>query len=615
MENRTRSRARQRRNKRKKIDPLRVSLADKKRLTLAFGVFCIVIVLLGIRMGYLQIVKGDDLKKKAIAQQTKDELVESKRGEIVDCKGNKLAVSTIKYSVWVRPSSVIGKETDPEKQNKKLESTARELSGIIHKDQDDLLKEMKKKIPLVKVAKYQSGEVVDKIRESSLDGVSITEETKRAYPLDNFASQLLGSVTDDNNGLSGLEQYYNKELRGSAGRWVQSKDAAGNSLFYGEEKYYAPEDGNSLELTVDEVIQHYAEDAVAWSKKKTGASRVRCIVMDPKTGGVLAMAATGGFDPNNARDGSSKYDKEKLSKMSPKKQLEYLNKIWRNPLVNDTYEPGSTFKLFTLAMALEEDLTNFGEHFNCSGSINVNGTRIKCAVYPGAHGYQSLVQGLGNSCNPVFVTLAKRIGIKRFYRYLSLFGFDEKTGIDYPGEASAIFQDEKNAGPVGIATLGFGQGIAVTPIQLITGVCSLVNDGALMKPHIVKAIKDKKGNVIKEIKPQKVRQTVSLDTSKKIRKGMEYVVSKGGADKAQIKGYRVGGKTGTANKVDPKTGKYGKKIIPSFIGVAPINDPRICVLYIVDDPPGEAFGSTVAAPGARRVMKNALRYLGTGKED
>ena len=615
MENRTRSRSRKRRNRRKRIDPLRVSLTDKKRLTLAFGVFCIVLVLLGARMGYLQIVKGDDLKKKAISQQTKDELVESKRGEITDCKGNKLAVSTIRYSIWVRPSSIIGKETDPEKQNAKMEETAGELAKILNKDESDLLADMKKKIPLVKVAKYQTGEVVDKIREASLDGVSITEETKRAYPLDNFASQLLGSVTDDNNGLSGLEQYYNKELRGSAGRWVQSKDAAGNSLFYGEEKYYAPEDGNSLELTLDEVIQHYAEDAVAWTKNKTGASRVRCIVMDPKTGGVLAMAATGGFDPNNARDGSSKYDKEKLSKMSPKKQLEYLNKIWRNPLVNDTYEPGSTFKLFTLAMALEEDLTNFGEHFNCSGSINVNGTRIKCAVFPGAHGYQSLVQGLGNSCNPVFVTLAKRIGIKRFYRYLSLFGFDEKTGIDYPGEASAIFQDEKSAGPVGTATIGFGQGIAVTPIQLITGVCSLVNDGALMKPHIVKAIKDRKGNVVKEIKPKKVRQTVSLDTSKKIRKGMEYVVSKGGADKAQIKGYRIGGKTGTANKVDPKTGKYGKQIIPSFIGVAPINDPQICVLYIVDDPPGEAFGSTVAAPGARRVMKSTLRYLGTGKND
>ena len=613
MERRTRSSARRRRRKRNKQMAGMVGVASKKRLVIAFGIFGLVVFGLCLRMGYLQIVKGDDLQKKAIAQQTKDELVEAKRGEISDCKGNKLAVSSLKYSVWVRPSGVTAEaENDIEAQDK-LEETAARLAKIMDKDEEEILDQMSKKIALVKVAKYQPAEVADKIREEGIDGVSITEETKRAYPLGNFASQLLGSVTDDNNGLSGIEQYYNRELKGSAGRWVQSKDAAGNSLFYGEEKYYAPEDGESLVLTIDEVIHHYAEDTVKWSKETTGASRVRCIVMDPKTGGVLAMASTGGFDPNNARDGSSEEDKEKLSKMNGKEQLKYLNKIWRNPLVSDTYEPGSTFKLFTLSMALEENLTNFGEYFNCNGSLNVNGTRIKCT---GTHGYQSLAQGLGNSCNPVFMTLAKRVGIHKFYRYLSLFGFDEKTGIDYPGEAGAIFQDEKRAGPVGTATLGFGQGIAVTPIQLITGVCSLVNGGKLMKPHIVKAIKDRDGNTVKKIKPKMVRKTVSLDTSNKVRKGMEYVVKKGGGEKAQIKGYRVGGKTGTANKVNPSTGAYYKdKIIPSFIGVAPINDPKVCVLYILDDPPGEAFGSTVAAPGAKRIIKNTLRYMGVPKDD
>jgi stage V sporulation protein D (sporulation-specific penicillin-binding protein) len=336
--------------------------------------------------------------------------------------------------------------------------------------------------------------------------------------------------------------------------------------------------------------------------------------MDPNTGEVLAMATTGGFDPNNARDGSSKEDKKKLSQMYTDQQLEYLNQIWRNPLVSDTYEPGSTFKLFTLAMALEENLTTLHEHFFCNGAVNVKGTIIKCWSWREPHGDQSVEKALGNSCNPVFVKLAQRIGIKKFYKYLSLFGFDEKTGIDYPGEAEAIFQSAKTAGPVGTATVGFGQGIAVTPIQLITGVSSLVNDGILMRPHLVKKIKDKNGKVIKEIKPKKVRQTVSIDTSKKVRRGMEYVVSKGGAEKAKVKGYRVGGKTGTANKVNPKTGAYYKdKIIASFVGVAPINDPKMCILFIVDDPAGEAFGSTVAAPGAQRVMKNTLRYMEAGK--
>lgn len=607
------SESRRRRKKRRKFSN-DVSVIDKKRLVLAFMIFCLALVALCMRMGYIQIVKSDELKKKAISQQTKDEIVDAKRGEIVDRNGNKMAVSSLRYSIWVRPASVVGEEKTEADKKKKLEDTARELAAILGMDSKEIMEDMTQDIPLVKIAKYQSSAKANKIRKAELAGVSITEETKRAYPLGNFASQLLGSVTDDNNGLSGLEQYYNRELRGSAGRWVQSKDAAGNSLFYGEEKYYEPEDGESLELTIDEAIQHYAEEGIAWTKKETKAASVRCIVMDPNTGGVLAMAATGGFDPNNAREGSSDEDKDKLSKMKPDEQLEYLNRIWRNPLVSDTYEPGSTFKLFTLAMALEENLTKLSEHFVCNGAINVKGTIIKCWRSSDPHGYQNLEQALGNSCNPVFVQLAQRIGIEKFYKYLGLFGFDERTGIDYPGEAEAIFQDAKSAGPVGTATIGFGQGIAVTPIQLITGVSSLVNDGVLMKPHIVKAIKDKNGKVVKRIKPRKVRQTVSVDTARKVRRGMEYVVSKGGADKAQIEGYRIGGKTGTANKVNPLTGKYySKKIIASFVGAAPINDPKIVVLFIVDEPPGEAFGSTVAAPGAQRVMKSTLRYLGVKK--
>ncbi len=586
---------------------------NKKRLFLAFVIFSVVMVLLCVRVGYLQIVKGEELKKKAVSQQTKDEIVEAKRGEITDRNGNNLAVSTLRYSVWVRPATVMSEGDTPEEKQTKLRETAATLSKYIDKSETDILAELSQNIPLVKIAKYQTNDTIKKVRKEELAGVSITEETKRAYPLGNFASQLLGSVTDDNNGLSGLEQYYNKELKGSAGRWVQSKDAAGNSLFYGDEKFYEAEDGESLELTIDEVVQHYAEEAIAWTKKETKASRVRCIVMDPNNGEVLAMAATGGFDPNNARDGRNETDKNKLEQMSGKEQLEYLNQIWRNPLVSDTYEPGSTFKLFTLSMALEENLTTLSEGFYDSGSINVSGTQIRCWSYTNPHGGQTLKQALGNSCNPVFVQLAQRIGINRFYDYLELFGFDERTGIDYPGEATAIFQDKKTAGPVGTATIGFGQGIAVTPIQLITGVCSIVNDGMLMKPHLVKKIKDSKGKTIKEIKPEKVRQTISKETSAKVKEAMEYVVSKGGAKAAQVKGYRIGGKTGTANKVDPGTGKYGKNIIASFVGVAPMDDPKMVVLFIVDNPPGEAFGSTVAAPGAQRVLKNTLRYMGVKK--
>ena len=604
---------RRKRRRKAKYDSQIVSITNKKRLFLAFALFALVLVLLCLRVGYLQVVKGDELKKKAVSQQTKDEIVEAKRGEITDRNGNNLAVSTLRYSVWVRPATVMSAAEEPELREAKLEEVAQKLATLLNMDSAEVLGDMKQNIPLVKIAKYQTNDTIKKIRKEELPGVSITEETKRAYPLGNFASQLLGSVTDDNNGLSGIEQYYNRQLKGSAGRWVQSKDAAGKSLFYGEEKYYGAQDGETLELTIDEVIQHYAEEAIAWTKKETKASRVRCIVMDPKTGEVLAMAATGGFDPNNARDGRNEADKKKLENMNGKEQLEYLNQIWRNPLVSDTYEPGSTFKLFTLSMALEENLTKLSEGFYDSGSINVSGTQIRCWSYTNPHGGQTLKQALGNSCNPVFVQLAQRIGINRFYDYLQLFGFDEKTGIDYPGEASALFQDKKTAGPVGTATIGFGQGIAVTPIQLITGVCSIVNDGILLKPHLVKRIKDSKGKTVKEIKPEEVRQTISKETSAQVREAMEYVVAKGGAKAAQVKGYRIGGKTGTANKVDPGTGKYGKNIIASFVGVAPMDDPRMVVLFIVDNPPGEAFGSTVAAPGAQRVLKNTLRYMGVKK--
>ena len=585
------------------------AVQNRKRLVIAFTIFCVVMVGLCCRIGYLQVVKGETLKKKAISQQMKDELVEAKRGEITDRNGNKLAVSTIKYSVWARPAVIAqGSKNDAEKKEK-LAAAARTLAPILEMSEAELTEKLSQNIALIKIAKYKDNDTVEKIREADIGGVSVTQETKRAYPLGNFASQVLGSVTDDNNGLSGLELYYNKELRGSAGRWVQSKDASGKSLFYGEEKYYDAVDGNSLVLTLDEVVQHYAEDQIAKAKSDKGADRVRTIVMSVETGEILAMASTGGFDPNDPRTPVSKSAKEAMAKLPEAEQLDYLNAMWRNPLVSDVYEPGSTFKLITAAMALEENETKPGEHFNCTGSVNVSGTVIKCWRSENPHGTQTLTEAVGNSCNPVFVKLATRVGIKKFYDYLELFGIDQQTGIDYPGEADAIFQGEKEAGPVGIATIGFGQGIAITPIQLISAVCSLGNDGVLMKPHLVKEIKDQDGNTVKKIEPEEVRQTVSRETAHTMCDIMEYVVEKGGGQTAKIDGYTVGGKTGTANSVDPKTGKYGDKIVGSFIGLAPMEDPKVACLVIVDNPKGEYHGNMVAAPPAAKILKKTLRYM------
>ncbi|MGI6722411.1 MAG: peptidoglycan D,D-transpeptidase FtsI family protein [Anaerovoracaceae bacterium] len=582
-----------------------VSITNKKRLVIAFTIFCLLLVVLCIRVGYVQVVKGDVYKKKAIAQQTKDEVVEAKRGGIVDRNGEELAVSTIKYSVWVRPAAAADKA--------EKEKVISRLAQILGMPQDEVGKKLSGKTALVKLAKYRSLSTADKIRKAGLPGVTITEETKRYYPLGDFASQLLGSVTDDNNGLAGVEQYYNRQLKGVAGRWIENTDVKGNSLTYGNDKHYGAQDGDNIQLTIDEVIQNYAEESIVSTMKSTKAKRVSCLVMNPKTGEILAMASTPGYDPNNSRKPLAK-DKAAFDKMSSKKQLEYLNKMWRNPLVSDSYEPGSTFKLLTTAMALEENKVNQTETFECGGGLNVNGTFIKCWIYPGSHGTQDLKHAVGNSCNPVFMRLAQRVGKDRFYDYLDLFGITEKTGIDYPGEASAQIQNKKNVGLVELSTMGFGQGIAVTPIQLLTTINSFGNNGLMMQPHLVKAIKNSSGKTIKTIKPKVVRKTVSHNTSKRIKEYMEFVVKEGGGTKAQIKGYRVGGKTGTAQKKSANSNKYDK-LIASFVGMAPINDPRLSILYIVDEPEGEVWGSDVAAPGAQKVLKKTLRYMKIKESD
>ncbi|MEG0391526.1 MAG: penicillin-binding transpeptidase domain-containing protein, partial [Anaerovoracaceae bacterium] len=406
------------------------------------------------------------------------------------------------------------------------------------------------------------------------------------------------------NGLSGLEQYYNKYLRGVSGRWIQSKDANGRSLSYGDEEYYAAEDGSNIVLTIDSVIQNYAEKAIASDKSQYKADRVSCIAMDPKTGEVLAMASNPGFNPNTSRVPTDPAEAEALAALPEEEQLDYLNKMWRNPLVSDTYVPGSTMKLITTAMALEEDVTNLNEGFYDTGSINVSGVQLKCWSYAQPHGSETLKEAVGNSCNPVFVQLAQRLGIEKFYDYLGLFGITEKTGIDYPGEGVSQLQNVDTAGPVGLATMGYGQGIAVTPIELITAISAFGNEGMLMQPHLVKEIQNSKGETVKKIQPTKVKQAVSQATAAQICDTMEFVVTNGGSGNAKIDGYRVGGKTGTAN-----TEADNNKITASFVGMAPMEDPQIVVLFIVVNPEGAIYGSTVAAPGGKEVIENSLRRL------
>lgn len=579
---------------------------SKKRLVIGFAFLFAVMALLCFRTGWVQIVKGKEYSQKATEQQTRDVPIEAKRGVIYDRNYEELAISATCYSVWARPTNVASGDTLGEKEAS-INKTVATLAKILDKDEKEIRELLTKEQSLVKVDKYLDKDTADKIRKADLSGIEIAEDVKRYYPLNAFLSHTLGSVTDDNTGLSGLELQYNSYLSGVSGRWIKNTDISGNSLAYGEEKYYQAEDGLGLVLTIDETIQHYVEKSIATVQKNTSADRVMAIMMDPKTGDILALAQTPEFDPNDPKTPLKKSEQTKLASLSDTEKMDYWNDMWRNSLISDVYEPGSTFKLLTTSMALEEGKTTTSENFTCTGYINVANETLRCWKYYAPHGTQTLTEAVGNSCNPVFVTLAQRLGIDTFYNYLETFGITEKTGIDFPGEGTSILQNKEKAGSVGLATMGYGQGVAVTPIQLITAISSLGNEGKLMKPRLVKALVDEDGKVVKEFDTEIVRQTVSKKTAEEMCEIMEFVVAEGGAGTAKVEGYRVGGKTGTANKA--KNGGYSEQTYSSFIGMAPMDDPQVAVLVIVDNPKGVKYGSQTAAPGAKLILEDTLRYL------
>ncbi len=583
-----------------------ITIKNRKRLLGAFAFILFIMSVLCFRCGWWQIVKGEELADTAAAQQTRDSLVEAKRGVIYDRNKMELAVSGTAYSVWVRPADLKTADSANKKEDLTSEVISG-LSGILEMDDDEVRESVTADQNLIKIESGLSKETADRIRELELTAVELSEDSRRFYPLGSFASHLIGSVSDDNTGLAGIEAYYNRYLTGVSGRRIQNTDVSGNGLSYGFEEYYAAEDGLGVVLTIDEVVQNYVEKAIVSCQKKTQADRVMCLVMDTETAEILAMAVTPEYDPNNPREAPTEAEQKKLDSMSDKKKVEYWNKMWRNPLLQDTYEPGSTFKLMTTSIALEEGLTSPSETFYDNGSIDVSGETLKCwSDVP--HGKQTLEEAVGNSCNPVFVTLGLRIGKERFYNYMELFGYDSITGIDYLSEATAILQNEDTAGPVDLATMAYGQGIAVTPIQLTTAVSAIGNGGVMMKPHLVKELVDSDGKTVRTFEPEEVRQIISKQTSDEVCDIMEYVVSEGGAETAYVEGYRVGGKTGTANK--PKAGGYSEDTYSSFIGMAPMNDPKVTVLVIVDSPVGIKYGSQTAAPCAQTIFKNILPYLG-----
>ena len=580
---------------------MKIKINSRKRLVIVMVLACSLFLGLIFRTGYLQLIKGEWLSTKASEQQTREIPIEAKRGTIYDTNMKELAVSVTKYTVWCKPVEV-----------KDAKKTSEELAKILGEKYDDVYKKVtKKNMALVKVKRWIDDDTADNITKSGLSGIWVAEDNQRYYPYGNFASYVLGHTSADSTGVAGIELRYDSLLKGTSGKLIVSTDASGKEIPQGSEQYYEATTGNGLVLTVDEVIQHYCEKAAQKAYEENNASKVTIIAMDPKTGDIKAMVKKPDYDPNAPTKAIYPVYKELLEDCkSDNEKIKAYSTMWRNTSVSDTYEPGSTFKLITSASGLEEGVVKQNDKFTCSGSVMVEGQKIKCWRSYRPHGPETFKQGVQNSCNPVFVEVGRRLGVSKLYDYIDAFGLNKKTGIDLPGEAGSIMYKEKDVGPVELATISFGQSISVTPIQLITAVCSIVNDGNRMEPRLVKAYTDNKGNITKELEPVNVKQVISKETSSQMREIMESVVTEGGGKIAYLPGYRLGGKTGTAQKVI--NGSYAQgHYVCSFIGMAPADNPQIVVLAIVDEPTGVMqFGSTTAGPIIKEVMSNTLKYLG-----
>lgn len=579
-------------------------ISTKKRMKNSIFFTLTIIIALITRLGYLQLIQGKELKEKAYAQQTSDRSVNAKRGTIYDATGKvELAVSSTVETITVNPTNI--KEEDKEK-------VAKKLSELFELDYESVLKKVKKKSSIETIVKKVDKDKTNELRNwqkenNILTGINIDEDTKRYYPQNSLASQIIGFCGSDNQGLNGIEAKYDKYLSGKAGAISRLTDASGGTIKDTSEEYIEPQDGDDLVLTIDATIQGIAEkylkEACIDNKCTDGGN---IIVMNPKNGDILAMAGYPDYNLNEP----FKVD-ENLSKEEQNKQMQAL---WRNKAISDTYEPGSTFKLVTTSAALEEGITTPDKEgeFCCVGHIEVAGVKIKCWRYYNPHGSESLRMALKNSCNPVFIGLGQKIGVHKYYEYLNKFGFFKTTGIDLPGEASSIFLKEDKVGPVELATISFGQRFEVTPIQMATMLSTIANGGVYVKPRVVKQIisnteTDENGNrKVTNIEPERGERVLSEKTSKDILSMMQTVVSEGTGKNAKVEGYSIGGKTGTS-----EDGVNTNKYVTSFIGTAPIEDPQVVILVTLYNPTGEGGhqGGGVAAPVGGQLFSEILPYL------
>lgn len=560
------------------------------------AVFFMLLSALGGRLFWLQVVQGRALQRRAQSQWTSESAIRPTRGRILDRNGAVLAQSATAYTASASPRQVV----DAARFAALLAPVLDEEAAVIQRKVSDTGKggvTLKRQLPRETAQQLKRMKAEHAAAGSdALNGLYLEEESKRYYPMGAFAAQLIGLTTIDGVGQAGLEQSLDRYLSGKAGRVLSQVDGKGRALGYGETEYVAAVNGGSVTLTIDASIQSFAEQAAREALEVNNAKAVRVLAMDPATGEILAMVNKPDYDLNDP----------------PRNDVETLTDRMRNRTLTDAYEPGSTFKVLTAASALDAGLVSVDEGFYCAGSVVVDGGKIRCWGKP--HGAETFAQALQNSCNPVFVEMGLRLGADRLYRYLDAFGIGKRTGVDIPGEAEGIVISKHVVKRVDIARIGFGQSVAVTPIQLLTAVCAAVNGGRLMRPWVIQSVSDAGGAVIRRGAPKVTGHPISEQTSAVMRRLLEDVVTLGGGKNAYIPGYHVGGKTGTAQVyVDGVVSRDTH--IGSFVGFAPANDPRIAVLLVVDeaDVPVD-FGSVTAAPYAKEILEKSLAYLGVAPD-
>lgn len=587
-----------------------------RRSTVVLAIFAGALMLwLAGRLVSYQIVNYNFYQAKAISQQTMDTTLAANRGVIYSRTYTELAVSASVETVYLSPNSI---DQEDEALCRLIASGLSEILGV---DAETVYEKTQKNNYYEIVKRRIESDVADQVRvfidENDLEGIYLVEDTKRYYPYNSLACHILGFTGTDNVGLDGIESIYNEYLQGTSGKLITAKNAVGTELPYEYETYVAAENGQNVVLTIDETVQYYLEKHLQAAREEQkcleGAAG---IVMNVKTGEILAMASLPNYDPNQyytitdemVLDTLSAYTGEELEEQT----TDYRNKIWRNKCIVDAYMPGSTFKIVTLSMALEEGLVTTADTFTCPGYIRVADRVIRC-WRSGGHGFQTLAEAIQNSCNPAFISIGEKLGTETFYQYFKNFGLTEKTSVDLNGEARGIwfstFQE------VELATAAFGQNFKITPLQMITAVAAACNGGNLVTPHVVKEItetqEDGSEKVVKNVEPEIKRQVISEETSELVCSLLEEVVTVGSGKNAYVKGYRVAGKTGTSEKIDDYVATGVKTYISSFIGFAPADDPEYAILVMLDSPSaGEIYGGVIAAPVAGDILSDVLPYLG-----